>query len=189
MNLKLHLLFIVTISFFSCENDVHKVAALHSKGLGIEEGKNVTSLMSQGGKIRAKLTAAQMLRYQLDTPKIEFPKHLHVLFYDSLALVESVLHAKYGSYKENQNLIFLRDSVVVYNVQRDTLWCKELYWDQNKAIFYTDKPIRIVKQTPKQVIYGLGLKADQNFKWFTINKIGRIFTGHENYISVPGMEL
>src|SRR5687768_5815908 len=63
----------------SCENDIAKVKDLSSKKIGIEEAKNIESLLSQEGKMKAKLTAPYMLRYQLDTPKVEFPKTLKVI--------------------------------------------------------------------------------------------------------------
>jgi len=168
----------------SCENDIQMVKSLSQHKLGIEEGKNIISLMSNGGKSTAKLTAPVMLRYQTDTSKIEFPKSLHVDFYDSLTTVESQLFAKFGRYLENDNKVFLRDSVLVFNRKKDTLWCNELYWDQAQSIFYTDKPVVISQQNPRQKIYGQGLKADQSFKWFTLNKIGRVNTGEQSFINV-----
>ena len=104
---------------------------------------------------------------------------------NSLTNMESDLVAKYGNYYENDNKVFLKDSVRVFNVKGDTLWCKELYWDQNKSTFYTDKPIKINQLNPKQIIYGLGMTADQNFKWFSIKKIGKLYTGFDNYMSIP----
>ena len=168
----------------SCENDIQMVKSLSQHKLGVEEGKNIVSLMSNGGKTTAKLTAPIMLRYQLDTSKIEFPKSMHVDFYDSLTTVESQLFAKFGRYIENENKVFLKDSVIVFNRKMDTLWCNELYWDQAQSIFYTDKPVVISQQNPRQKIYGQGLKADQNFKWFTLNKIGRVNTGQQSFINV-----
>jgi len=162
---------LLTGCFFvlGCENDMAKVKALTEKKLGIEEGTNIESYLSQNGKVRAKLLAPKMVRYQLDTPKVEFPKSLHVDFYDSTLTVESKLDARYGRYLENENRVFLKDNVRVFNVKGDTLFCQELYWDQLKGLFYTDKPVRIHK--PDQKINGMGLVADQAFKWFTLEKV------------------
>lgn len=151
---------------FSCENDINKVRDLNKKSVGIEEGKQIESYLSQNGKVKAKLFAPLMLRYMLDTPKVVFPKTLKVDFYTDSTKIESKLFAKYGQYLENDNKVFLRDSVIVFNVNGDTLFCQELYWDQVKAIFYTDKNVIIHK--PDQKVYGNGLIADQGFKWFTI---------------------
>ena len=150
----------------SCENDINIVKNLNKKSISIEEGKQIESYLSQGGKVKAKLMAPTMLRYQLDTPKVVFPNSLKVDFYNDSTKIESRLFAKYGQYLENDNKVFLKDSVVVFNINGDTLFCQELYWDQVKSIFYTDKNVIIHK--PDQKVYGNGLIADQSFKWFTI---------------------
>jgi len=41
----------------ACENDQKEVDDLFRKQIAIEEGKNIESYMSQGGKVKAKLTA------------------------------------------------------------------------------------------------------------------------------------
>jgi LPS export ABC transporter protein LptC len=161
----------------SCENKIEDVQNLNKKTIGIEEGKQIESFLSQNGKVKAKLMAPLMLRYQTDTPRVEFPKTLRVDFYNDSTKIESKLFAKYGRYQENENKVFLRDSVIVFNISGDTLICKELYWDQLKATFYTDKKVIIKK--PDQKIYGSGLVADQNFQWFTITKV------HNSYFNIP----
>ena len=170
--------------FSSCENSIEMVKALGEHKASIEEGRNIESIMTNGGKTSARLKAPLMIRYQTDSPKVEFPKSLHVDFYDSLTTVESQLYASYGRYLENDNKVFLSDSVIVFNRKKDTLWCKELYWDQAMGVYYTDKPVVISQQNPRQKIYGQGLRADQNFKWFTLNKIGRVNTGKQSFINV-----
>lgn len=162
---------------WSCENDMREVQNLSKKSIGVEEGKEIESYLSQEGKVKAKLTAPLMLRYQNDTPKVEFPKTLRVDFYNDSTKVESKLFAKYGRYLENENKVFLRDSVIVFNMAGDTLICKELYWDQLKAKFYTDKNVIIHK--PDQKVYGRGLEADQDFKNITIKNV------HNSYLNIP----
>ncbi len=169
----------------SCENDVQEVKDLGKRNPGIEEGKNIESFLSNDGKVKAKLVAPVLFRYTNDSGKIEFPKSLHVDFYDSLATVESQLNAKYGKYLENDNKVFLKDSVIVFNRNRDTLWCDELWWDQLTGTFFTDKPATIYKYGQQKIKGQMGLVADQNFKWFTLNKVGRVNTGTDNFINVP----
>ncbi len=127
----------------------------------VEEAKDITSLFSVNGRMRARLIAPLMLRYQEDTVYVEFPKTLKVDFFDSTLQVESKLFAKYGKYFESQSKIFLRDSVVVYNIKGDTLRCPELWWDQNNQRFYTDKPAHLVRKG--QDITGRnGMEASQD---------------------------
>jgi LPS export ABC transporter protein LptC len=151
----------------SCINDEKKVQAFFEKKLGVDEARQVESYMSQGGKMKAKLTAPLMLRYQDTLPRVEFPNTLHVDFYsDSLHQVESQVDAHFGKYIESQSKVFLRDSVRVFNIQGDTLHCQELWWDQTSAKFTTDKPVRIYRKD--LILIGEGLSAPQDFKTFEI---------------------
>lgn len=157
----------------SCENDMATVKNLGKKKIGVEEAINVESLLSQDGKLKAKLKAPFMLRYQLDTPKVEFPRSINVTFYGDSLKIQSKLFARYAIYRENENKVFLRDSILVYNLTGDTLRTNELYWDQQKEQFYTDKNVIITK--PNQKLYGTGMQADQNFKRITVFKIRNSF--------------
>lgn len=150
--------------FFSCENDERIIKEWSEKAVMVEEAKNITSLFSQQGTLRAKLKAPLMLRYQADTIYVEFPKTLHVDFYDSTARVESWLDAKYGKYFESQNRVLLRDSVKVININGDTLTTSELWWDQAQKLFYSDKQVRIATKD-KRIRGGKGLEAAQDLSW------------------------
>lgn len=151
-----------------CENNINEVRALAEKKTGVEEGIKIESFLSQDSKTKARLTAPVMLRYMLDTPRTVFPNTLHVDFYNDTLAVESTLFAKYGTFAENDRKVLLRDSVIVINrIKHDTLTTNELWWDQNRQIFYTDKPVAI--RQPDQKLDGrFGMKADQNFKEWTL---------------------
>lgn len=150
----------------SCHNNYQEVQDLAKKKLPGDTVVSVESYLSQDGIVRAKLTAPLMTMKQADTPKTEFPKTIRVDFYDSVKL-QSKLFARYALYYNNKRLVYLRDSVVVYNVQGDTLRTEELWWDQSKELIYTSVPVHIRK--PDEKIDGTGLTADQNFSHWTIN--------------------
>lgn len=170
-HLKIITLLIFTFSLIvSCENDIDVVKNLGKSTPGVEEGKIITTYWSTGGKVKAKLTSPVMLRYLNDSPRVVFPHTVHVDFFDSVLHVQSQLFAKYGQYIESQGKVHLKDSVIAFNVKKDTLWCDDMYWDQNLGTFYTDGPVRIHQNNPMQKIRGIGMVADQNLKWFTIKK-------------------
>ncbi len=173
--------FFIGCFFISCENDIQAVKALSEKKIGVEEAHDVISYLSLGGKMKAKLTAPLMLRTETDTPKTEFPNTLHVDFYDDSTQIESKLFAKYGRYLESQSKVYLRDSVVVFNMKKDTLHTSELYWDQDKEIFYTDKEV-FINQHNQQYIHGYGLTAKQDFSSYTITNL---LPGSGSFINVP----
>ncbi len=165
----------------ACENKEQELKDLYSKKLGIEEARDVDINYTLGGKAKAKLLAPVMLRVQDTIPYVEFPKNLHVDFYNDTAGVDSRLDAHYGKYFEAQSRVFLKDSVKVINVLGDTLYCEELWWDRSKINheFYTDKPVRIRRKT--LIIDGVGMDARQDFKQWTI-------LNPKGFLKVPSSE-
>lgn len=151
-----------------------------------EEVDSIVSMLSEPSsdpnnkltaKVKGKLTAPYMLDYpRPDTPYAEFPRSLHVDFYNDSMQIESRLDAHYGKYYINQDKVFLRDSVVVMNIiKKDTVHCRTLWWDQHTERFTTDDPVRIY--TPDKILYGNGMEADQNFRWYTIKHMtGMVLT-------------
>ena len=159
----------------SCGNSDAALNEYNSKSLGIEEIKNADINYTLGGKAKAKLLSPLMLRVQESNPYVEFPKTLHVDFFNEAGQVDSRLDALYGKYFEQESKVFLKDSVKVINVLGDTLYCNELWWDRNRRgnEFYTDKPVRIRRRL--QIIDGIGMDASQDFKaWHIINPVGII---------------
>ena len=147
----------------ACENNVDAVKALGARVSGIDVGKDVAIYVSNDGKLGAKLTAPLMNRYLEDSSKmIEFPQSIHVDFYKDSNKIESQLSAKYAKYKETENIVYLKDDVVIFNTLGDTLWCKEMYWDQNTGKFYTEQDVVVKQHSPLAKIYGKGLEANQD---------------------------
>jgi LPS export ABC transporter protein LptC len=155
----------------ACENDVDAVKALGIRVGGIDVGKDVAIYVSNDGKLGAKLTAPLMNRYLEDSSKmIEFPQTIHVDFYKDSNQIESQLSAKYAKYKEVENIVFLKEDVIIFNTLGDTLWCKEMYWDQNTGKFYTEQDVIVKQHNPVAKIYGKGLEANQNLSDIRIFK-------------------
>jgi LPS export ABC transporter protein LptC len=160
----------------SCSNTDAEIRAVTGKNIGIEVARNIQTDYSLGGKAKARLTAPLMYRYQDTVPRIEFTESIHVDFYDDTLGVESTMDAKFARYLENENKVYLRDSVRIINRKGDTLYCNELYWDRSRTgrEFYTDKPVRI--RTRTEIIDGQGMESSQDFKEPVIRNITGIIT-------------
>ena len=168
---------VITGCFFlcACENKIADVQKFNKKDIAKEEGKNVVIKYSINAKKKAILSGPVMNRVQDTVPYIEFPKSIHVDFFDAKDSIESKLDAKFARYIETQSKVFLKDSVRVTNIKGDTLYCNELYWDRSRTgtEFYTDKPVRI--RTKTEVIDGIGMEASQDFKnYVIIHPIGNV---------------
>lgn len=160
--------------FFSCENDQRIIDDLNRNKVMVEEAKDVQTYLSQSGKMKAKLWAPFMIRSQSDTIYYEFPRSLHVNFFDSTGKTDSHLDALYGKYFENLNKVYLRDSVVVFNAQGDTLRSPDLWWDQSTQKFYTDKVVRI-KRRSGDSFNGKGFDARQDLSEINIRQLTGMF--------------
>ena len=154
---------------YGCENDPKQIDELTKKIIEVEEARNIQSYMSQDGVMKAKLTAPLMLRVLADTLYVEFPNSLHVDFYNDSAMVESRLDSKYGKYFENLNKVYLRDSVIVINIAGDTLKCRDLWWDQNTQLFYSEKYAEYHAKG-KNIYGGKGLEATQDMSSVTFKE-------------------
>lgn len=108
---------------------------MQSKKLSVDEVKVVTSYLSTGGRLKAKLSAPFMLRYYDSVPRVEFPNTLHVDFYNDSMKIESYLDAKKAYYYEQQSRVILTDSVVVIRIDGDTLKTEELFWNRTCTSF------------------------------------------------------
>ena len=147
----------------SCENSQEEIDALTKKKVMQEEATSIESYISQEGKMKAKLKAPLMLRVMADTLYVEFPKSLHVDFYNDSTKIETWLDSKYGKYFESYNKVYLRDSVVVITLKGDTLRCHDLWWDQNKGIFYTDS-VATYHSPGNDITGGKGMEATQDLR-------------------------
>ena len=161
--------FIGCFFIFGCENDPKVIAEWTGNKAMIEEADSIETYMSQGSMMKAKLWAPYMIRYQSDTLYVEFPRSLDVNFFDSSGKVESHLDSKYGKYFESLGKVYLRDSVVVFDMQGDTMNTPDLWWDQNTQKFYTDKNVRIRKGG--NLIFGKGMDATQDLTSINIRQV------------------
>lgn len=153
--------------FTSCENDEKEVDKFFKKQVAVEVARNVESYLSQSGTVKAKLTSPYMLRVQADSPYMEFPHKMHVDFYNDSTVIESTVDANYAKYVEFDHKVLLRDSVLVQSIKNgDTLRTQELWWDQDKKEFYTDKPAHVY-QRDKIIFAKNGLRAAQDLTSYT----------------------
>jgi LPS export ABC transporter protein LptC len=165
---------------FACENDLTTIRDLQKSKLSVDEVSGVESYMSQAGVMRAKLTAPYMLRFMDTVPRVEFPRSLHVDFYNDSLVVESYLDAKKGFYYEQRGKVVLTDSVVVIRKEGDTLKTKELYWDQNEHKLFTRSDVEIRQKT--RTIFGKGFESDEGLKNGRIDSItGILVVGQSKF--------
>jgi LPS export ABC transporter protein LptC len=176
INKSILLVFLLMIT--GCQNDLEFIRQLKKQDESVDEVTMVESSFSSAGKLRAKLFAPKMLRYQDSIPRIEFPQKLHVDFYTDNHVVQSFLDAKRGSYFEHEAKILLQDSIVVIRKDGDTLKTNKLIWEQSRQSFYTDEDVEIRQKT--KTIFGKGFESDEQLKNFSIDTVTGVMLVESN---------
>lgn len=156
--------------FIGCENDLAKVEkiATNEISLPVETSKVVELIYSDSSIVRAKLNTPILKLYKVANAYHEMPEGLYVEFYGANNQVESTLSAKYGRKFQNQGIIEVKDSVVVINNKGERLDTERLIWNEKTKKIYTNSFVRIT--TLKDVMFGEGMEANQNFTNYKIYK-------------------
>jgi LPS export ABC transporter protein LptC len=170
VGLKVLLLMVLVAAFTACENDLKKVEKIASNeaSLPVETSKEVELIYSDSSIVRAKLITPVLKFYKVNNAYHEMPNGLFVEFYGANNRVESTLSAKYGRKFQNQGIIEVRDSVVVINEKGERLDTEKLIWNEKTKKIYTNSFVRIT--TLKDVMFGEGMEANQNFTNYRIYK-------------------
>src|SRR3712207_2294482 len=110
------------------------------------QSRNVATLFSDSSRLKIKLNAS--LQYQFENGDAEYPKGIHLTFYDSNQKVSSELQANYAKYDKIRDAYFVRGKVVVNNhAKGETMKTEELHWNKVKREIYTDKFVTIQTKT------------------------------------------
>lgn len=156
--------------FTSCENDLKTVNEITAKGTGNGEwAEQVEMLYSESAKVLVKLNAPILNRVTTkESIFLEFPKGVHVEFYDSLLTVDSWLKAKWATYNEREQTMEARNDVQVMNKKGETLNTEHLIWNEKLEKIYSDAYVKIT--TAENIIFGEGFESDQYFEKYIIKK-------------------
>lgn len=134
---------------------------------------------TDSGKLQLVLSAPLMESYDKDDePYSEFKSGLDVKFYDGNKEPVASVTAKYAKYTDTNLLWELKDSVVAINEAGEKLETELLYWDQKKALIYTDRFVKITTQD--QIIQGYGLESDPRLSERRIKRLSAIIYVDEN---------
>lgn len=155
---------LMLVVLWACENDPADVAALQERlNTQVETVKEVEILYSDSAEVRVRITGPTMLSYLDRTePRQEFIDGMKVDFFGPEGhAITSTLVSNYAIRMEREGRVIARDSVVWSSVNGEKLETEELIWEENRQQVFTQKFARIT--TPRQIIYGHGFRANQDF--------------------------
>ena len=176
-----HLTLYISIFLVSCQTDIQTIQLITSvKNLPSESMTDAEIMYSDSGKVKIKLTGAQLDRY-VDKAFIEFPKGMKILFYDNRMKISSELKADYGIRYEKNGKMEAKRNVEVVNVKNEKLNTEHLIWDEENDKIYTEAFVKIT--THDEVMYGDGLESNKDFTKYKIKNIKGMITLQEDTTS------
>lgn len=150
---------VIALVVISCEKKNVTFEKIDILTLPSHTGKDIKTIYTDSGKLQLVLSAPLMESYEkAETPYTEFKSGIKVLFHDGNEEPVASVTSKYAKYTDNKNLWELQDSVVAINETGEKLETELLFWDQKKALIYTDRFVKIT--TEDQIIQGYGLESD-----------------------------
>lgn len=167
---------LVVLLLLSCQNkNIEQIKAFsHPPGSPELTAENIDLLYSDSTIIRFRLISPKLLVFQNeDEPYKEFPNGFAIEQYDRNKKITSSIKASYGKYFEKKGLWEAKQNVVAVTEKGDTLKTELLYWDEKKAIIYSDQFVKIIQK--EQIITGIGFESDlQMKKWKIIQPKGTV---------------
>ena len=160
-------------SLISCENDIKKVNMLTSRAKSpSESATNIEILYSDSAKVKTKISAPVMNKYyDIDTPYLEMPNGVKVVFFNDSLIENSRLTANYAIRYDKKNIMEARYNVIVVNEKGEQLNTERLIWDEDSALIKTSEFVKIT--TKDEIIMGTGLVSNQRFtKYHILNPSG-----------------
>lgn len=154
-----------TAIFFSCDSSIETVTGFDVNELPALTVKEFETVNSDSGRIQLVMKSPLMQRYDRNNdPYSEFPSGIEVVFYDGKTEPVASLSARYARYHENKKMWELRYDVKARNSGNELLETELLFWDENRALVYTERFVRITG--PDRIISGNGFESDTRFsKW------------------------
>lgn len=139
--------------------------------LTVEVAEQVEIIYTDSAVLRAKIKAPLMKRFpDKENPKLEMPEGVNATFYNDINEVTSRLTAKYAIHNEKEDIIEIRDSVIVVNKNDEEIRTDELIWDKKNRRVTSDKPVR-VRIRDEKIIKAEGFESDEDFLNYKFTKV------------------
>lgn len=132
-----------------------------------ETATHLQMVSTDSGLVQFTVEATLMETIHEPTPITYLKDGLKIVFFDDEGKKEAILTAYYGERNEKTGQMFVKDSVVLQNLEtKQTLETEELFWKNDSV--YSNKTV--VVTTEDLVLFGKGIVADHTFSVFSIKE-------------------
>lgn len=169
------LLCAVVLVLCACKNDLDRVAAIEVPANGPDRiTTDAEYLYSDSGIVRKRIRAGTISEFGGEHPRTKMTDGVELTVFDPQGHASSQLTARRGEIQQELNRMEVEEQVVFLNAKGEKLETEQLTWSQDSDRVYTDRPVKVTRA--RDIIYGQGLDAAQDFSRYTIRKItGTLF--------------
>ena len=157
------LIFLVLSTLTSCVNDLDTIRKITYKSTDPDDRtRDLVVLYTDSGYAKIQVFAKIAETYTKPNQVMKLKDGVKVNFFGDDGEIISVLTALYGEIHQNEGTMFVRDSVVLYNLEKNQrLETEELHWNQKDSSIYTNKAVVVKKDDA--ILFGQGIKTKQDF--------------------------
>jgi len=153
-----------------CRNDIADIRAITEKNTKpVQTSYQATYTFSEKGSKQTCLEATQLEQFEVDGDDdyILASRGFSMTFFDSLQREEAKITAENGIYEEKKKSLKAWGSVILTNAAGEMLETEELIFDQDSALIYTDKQVKITMSVGS-VLHGTGIESNDSFTRYRI---------------------
>jgi len=137
--------------------------------VGSETATDVEIYYTDSLSVSAIVYASSMIKFNTGQKKKIFPKGVRVLTFDHQQREASYIQSNFAEQLNNDDEIFLKDSVYIENNVGEKLYADELIWSKKNNTITSDKKVRIV--TSENEIRGFGLISNLSFSEWELDSV------------------
>ena len=152
------------------KNEMNNLEQLSGKfDVDSETATNVEIDYTDSLSISAIVYASSMIKFNTGQKKKIFPNGVRVLTYDKQQQEASFIRSNFAEQLDNDDEIYLRDSVYIENNVGEKLYADELIWSKKNNKITSQKKVRIV--TSQNEIRGFGLISNLSFSEWELDSV------------------
>lgn len=157
------IIFLFSAALTSCVNDLDTIRKITYKSTDPDDRtRDLVVLYTDSGYAKVQVFAKIAETYTKPEQITKLKDGVKVNFFSEDGEIVSVLTALYGEIHQNDGTMFVRDSVVLFNREKNQrLETEELHWNQKDSSIYTNKAVVIRKNNA--ILFGQGIKTKQDF--------------------------
>jgi hypothetical protein len=157
--------FLLVLVFSACDNSIEVAKNMGDLSkLPDMSATNLEILYSDSAQVKGRVVTPEVNYFgAAQQPYYEYPKGIHVYFYDEKMKVIAEVSSKYAIYHDREKLWEARTNVVVVNVKGERLNTEQLFWDMNLQKIYSSKNCIISLPDGTQQIGKKGMDAREDF--------------------------